>query len=179
MTDSTDTTVERWLPIPGYEGLYSVSNFGRIRRDSACRSTFSGRILKPNTTKDGYKTVELSAHSGAVKVRVHVIVLAAFVGPVPNGYETNHVDFDRANNKFENLEYVTHKENCRHSQHTRTASLPRGEKHYQAKLTEHDVRDIRDKFANHVSLKEICTQYTMSSRTIRSVLRKKSWAHVD
>lgn len=110
--------MEEWRQIPGYEGYYEVSNLGRIKGvereitfpdgHTAIRKE---RMKKLTTNPDGYKTVKLSRDGTDRRVPVHRIVYSAFCGDIPDGYEINHIDFDRKNNTPENLEAVTHSEN--------------------------------------------------------------------
>lgn len=102
---------EIWKPIPTYEGLYEVSNKGRIKR------TQKNRILKPSVNRrNGYSYVQLSKDGVAKSKRVHVLVMEAFI-PVDKryGYDKNHtidhIDGNKANNNLENLEWCTQSEN--------------------------------------------------------------------
>lgn len=117
--DVIDSGTEIWMPIVGWEGLYAVSNKGRIK--SLARKTSTGnrgvpeRILKPNIMK-GYHCVTLQ-HDNKVKVyRIHRLVIEAFgeSQPTPE-HQVNHIDGDKANNCIENLEWVTPKENTDHA----------------------------------------------------------------
>lgn len=99
---------EVWRAVPGYEGLYEVSDFGRIR------NLRTGRILANTPTKKGYCSVALFFDGTRTRHYVHRIVLVAFVGPCPVGMETNHKDRAKANNRLSNLEYITGSENMRH-----------------------------------------------------------------
>lgn len=100
-----------WKPIQGFEGLYEVSDGGRIR---ALRGK-TPRLLKINKTVAGYPHVGLVKCRESAKKRhwysVHRLVAAAFIGPCPDGYVVNHKDENKANNAVSNLEYVTRREN--------------------------------------------------------------------
>ena len=87
---------EKWLSVVGYEGLYEVSNLGRIRRI---------RIVEPTRKKHGYMQVSLKSSTGARKsLRVHRIVAEAFI-PNPEGKpQVNHKDENPENNRADNLE---------------------------------------------------------------------------
>lgn len=74
-----------------------------------------GRILPQRVTCDGYKTVRLSRDANRRQFYVHVLVALAFVDGYFPGAEVNHKDFDRSNNDFSNLEWVTHLENIEYS----------------------------------------------------------------
>lgn len=100
---------ERWLPIPGREGRYDVSDMGRVRSLLGREP----RILKACIDRKGYAQVNLSGgdRSLAPVPRVHGLVLLAFVGVRPDGMECRHVDGDSMNNRLSNLAYGTHSEN--------------------------------------------------------------------
>ena len=100
---------ELWQPVEGYEGLYEVSDQGRVR------SKAKGRILRPSSSGPGYSAVVLSKH-GKVKTRyIHHLVAFAFIGKRPDGMDINHKDCDKENNAVSNLEYISHGENQRHA----------------------------------------------------------------
>ena len=98
---------ELWLPVPGYEGLYDVSNRGRVR--SLPRNTTSGRILKPQrANKLGHLKVVLSKDGKTEQFLIHRLVMEAFAGPCPPGQQVRHWNGDPADNRWpENLLYGT------------------------------------------------------------------------
>lgn len=108
---------EEWLPVHGYEGLYSVSNLGRVKRDKSKRLAgvygvvdVPEKILVQTNTK-GYKFVCLSKDGKAKRVQVHRLVAIAFI-PNPNALPmVNHKDESRDNNHVDNLEWCTAKYN--------------------------------------------------------------------
>lgn len=116
-------TIERWLPIPDYEGLYEVSNHGRVRsvdriivityqRRTTYTSHRSGRILRPRTNeRSPYPWVSLCRDGNDSQRFVHTLVLSAFVGPRPSGAEGCHRDDNPANNHVSNLRWDSHSEN--------------------------------------------------------------------
>jgi len=107
---------EIWKDVKGYEGYYQVSNLGRVkslnRIDCKNRRRYE-RILKP-VNKDGYLRVVLYKNSNKERKRIHRIVLETFVG-INNYCEPNHINGIKTDNKLTNLEWVTHKENVKHS----------------------------------------------------------------
>ena len=98
---------EIWKDIPGYEGIYQVSNLGKIRSLKYNKV----RILRPSKNGSGYYTVLLYLNNVAKNLSIHRLVWSAFNGPIPEGLEINHKDEDKANNALLNLELVTRKEN--------------------------------------------------------------------
>jgi hypothetical protein len=102
-----------------YEGIYSVSNLGRVRREVAGRSgsSWPGRILKLSIgkTSGSYLHVQLCRDGRARTIRVHILVMRSFVGPPPAGQEVNHKDANKRNPRFSNLEYTTKEGNRQHA----------------------------------------------------------------
>jgi len=102
---------EVWKAIPGYEGRYEVSDQGRVR------STQLNRILKPNKMIHEYVCVHLYSggkHTRSVKT-IHQLVAQSFLENPHGCREVNHKNFLRSDNRAENLEWVTRKENVRHA----------------------------------------------------------------
>lgn len=116
---------ERWLPIPGYEGRYDVSDLGRVRSWLQCRGTPVPRILKARPGSNGYLSFCLSKFGRQVDERLHALVLLAFVGPRPEGKQRRHRDGDQLNNTLANLTYGTKSENeldrVRHGTHNNSS----------------------------------------------------------
>ena len=104
---------EEWRDIPDYEGLYQVSNFGKVKSLNYRRSG-KEQIMKPKKTKDGYLRVNLSKYTEMKNLSVHKLVALAFIkndNPIEKT-EINHVDENKENNHVDNLCWITHKENC-------------------------------------------------------------------
>ena len=105
---------EVWRDIPNYEGLYRVSNLGRVKsleRIDALGRKRKERILKPQLNHNGYYLIGLCKNSIVKQYLVHRLVYEAFNGTIPEGYEINHLDERPVNNRLENLNLMTHKEN--------------------------------------------------------------------
>lgn len=105
---------EIWKPAKGFEGLYEVSNMGRVK--SLPRKTTSGGIMKLYTNKkNGYQYVCLCKDNKVKNRRVHILVMEAFTDYKSNGFDVNavvdHIDGDKTNNKLDNLQVVTQYEN--------------------------------------------------------------------
>lgn len=111
---------EKWLPVVGYEGLYEVSNLGRVKSLKAGPKRY-GAILKPAPHKQGYPQVNLRKAGQGRSIKVHRLVGEAFLGPLPEGYVTCHEDSDTTNPRLDNLRYDTLTENIidtvRHGHH--------------------------------------------------------------
>lgn len=104
--------IEIWRPVKGYEGLYEVSNFGRVRALHYKGSkNLNIKIMKQKLTRFGYYEVALNKNKTPKTFKVHRLVAEAFI-PNPNNYPIiNHKDECKTNNKVENLEWCTYKHN--------------------------------------------------------------------
>lgn len=111
--------METWKDIKDYEGLYQVSDYGRVKSlPRQGTQTKEERILKPEKTKKGYLQVHL-CKNGKVKVfRVNRLVAIAFVPNPENKPEVNHKDTNKENNHASNLEWNTRSENQLHAYKT-------------------------------------------------------------
>ena len=102
---------EIWKDINGYEGLYQISNLGNIRSYIRNRN----KNLKYNKTKDNYQRITLTKEKTKKSYLVHRLVAQAFVPNPLLKKQVNHKDFDVCNNRADNLEWVTARENVIHS----------------------------------------------------------------
>ena len=124
---STHTTPERWLPVPGYEGYYEVSDQGRVRSvDRVIRyrtgqvRRYPAKMSAIHTDRKGYSYFWASRDGVTVKAYIHRSVLGAFGGP-SNSLYSCHNDGDKSNNNFSNLRWGTQGDNMddavRHGTH--------------------------------------------------------------
>ena len=124
---------EVWRDIEGYEGLYQVSNLGRVHsldrfvpRKTGTVQKVHGRVLKPQKDKDGYLQVGLWKENKAKKAKVHRIVAKAFVPNLNDLPEINHINEVKDDNRVNNLEWCTRKENINHGTRTEQVAKTRG-----------------------------------------------------
>lgn len=108
---------EIWKDVVGWNGWYSVSNLGRVRRDYKGKNTRKGKILNAPKNKTHYHRVNLSRPGLLVPTAVHRLVAQAFICHGLVGYEVNHKNGNIIDNRLSNLEYVTPSENSIHSYH--------------------------------------------------------------
>tara|TARA_R110002049_G_scaffold86879_1_gene220629 strand:- start:3004 stop:3534 length:531 start_codon:yes stop_codon:yes gene_type:complete len=103
---------EIWADIEGFEGIYQVSNMGRVKSLARKGKRFS-HILRNRTNKKYYQ-VGLCERGEMTNRKVHQLVAVAFLNHIPCGMDlvVHHIDNDRSNNKLENLEITTNRRNC-------------------------------------------------------------------
>lgn len=112
---------EAWKDVDGYEGIYQVSNLGRIRtfrvKDGYVGFKLSDtpKLMSLIPNGNGYLYVTFVKDGKRSNHYVHRTVAQAFIGKIPKGYVINHIDYDKTNNHVENLEIVTQKKNVQHS----------------------------------------------------------------
>lgn len=117
---------EIWKDIKEYEGLYQVSNLGKIKslgrtierigvKGTKFYKNYPEKLLKQTKNKKGYLTVILSKNNKNKIIRVHRIVAQTFLDLKKNGKEVNHKDGNKENNCISNLEWITHQENIIHA----------------------------------------------------------------
>lgn len=149
-----DRELEEWRPVPGWEGLYSVSDLGRVRSEDRVTSGRNGtprraygRVLRPTREPHGYMTVGLSRpRTRRQKVYVHDLVLTAFRGPRPDGDQCCHGDGTRDNNRLSNLRWGTVSDNAfdavRHGTHAHAAAThcPNGHAYDESNTRIYDGR---------------------------------------
>lgn len=177
-----DQSLERWRPVVGYEGLYEVSDQGRVR--SLDRVAFlqgrhkrpsRGRVLKPGSNRRGYVHVGLHKDGKRTTYTVHALVAQAFIGPRPEGMHVCHGPGGKADNSLANLRYGTPKENQADRHRDGTAIY--GDTHPMAKLTEDQARWI-------LSMKGVMTGTAMAQQLnvtfsqVCKVLSGAAWGHL-
>lgn len=162
---------ERFVPIDGWPG-YWISDQGRVWSDK------THRFLRPGTQLNGYQFVVLTKPGQKRNHRIHVLVAQHFLGPRPPGFEVNHKNGIKEDNRVANLAWVSHRENMRHALRT-GLNWARGERHPHAKLTEAQVRELRAAYARGgVTQKELAHRVGVSPGYMNLILRGKRWRHL-
>lgn len=130
---------ERWLPVLGWEGLYEVSDQGRVKslhrvveKSDGRKMTVKEKVLSPHANKMGYRHVILSGNGKHTTGHIRHLVLRAFVGPCPEGMEACHNNGNSSDDRLENLRWDTtrnnHLDKVKHGTHheSKKARCPRG-----------------------------------------------------
>ena len=161
--------METWLDVRGYEGLYEVSDHGRVR------SAKTGKIKMFTKNKIENRPFLGLWRNNKLKIfKPHTLVLTAFAGPRPQGMECCHNDGDPWNNHVSNLRWDTPRNN--QLDRAKHGTSNRGERCASAKLTEAQVRAIR---ADTRLQREIAAEYGVRENTISRIKSRKRWGHLE
>lgn len=179
---------EKWLPVVGWEGIYEVSDMGRVKSlsrvipDSRCgQRRVPERIMKGQTALPlPYVRVTLSdkqsGRKGLTAPGVHQLVAAAFLGPPPTGHEVCHGNGDPTDNRLANLRYGTRKEN--HADRILHGTNLAGQANPASKLTEVEVLGIRSRAASGETCASIARSLGVTGACIQQVVTRTTWRHV-
>jgi hypothetical protein len=169
-------SLEDWRPLASHAGWYSVSNFGRVRRDKPGSRTHPGRILRLTTTASGYLSVRLAqGHARGRRTRlVHHLVAEAFIGARGANQVINHRNGVKTDNRPENLEWITQEQNVTHA--TINGFMPAGERNGHARLTEAAVQDIR---TSPLTAEALALKYGVSKSLVFKVRARIRWSHLS
>ena len=179
------TTNEIWVPIFGYEGLYEISNYGRVKslkrfnpKSGKGGRWYPERMISIRSDKDGYLIANLCKDGKNKLCKVHRLVLSSFEKQDLN-LQVNHIDGNKQNNRLDNLEWVTCSENIKHAWRIGLNNQD-GSRNRMAKLTEEKILEIVELFkTTNLSDRKIADMYDIKSdETIRSIRKRKAWTHV-
>ena len=159
-------TVELWRDIPGYEGLYQISDIGSVR------NVKRNRLLAKNITR-GHFQVRLCNHDGHRWFQVHRLVLMAFIGECPADMECAHNNGIGTDNRLENLRWDTRKGN--HADKHRHGTALIGERNHLSKLTGQDVLDIKTMHSAGVTGRNIAKAFGVTPANISQILLGRTW----
>lgn len=173
------TTAEEWRPVPGREGAYEVSSFGRLRSlDRIAPNSlghmrhYRGRMLAPSIDRDGYECCQIGRK---VHVKVHRLVALAFIGEPPSDqHVVCHSDGVPGNNRASNLRYDTAAGNS--ADLDTHGTRPFGENHGLARTTAETVAAARKDYATGAfTQKALADKYSLTSGNISNIVRGVSW----
>jgi hypothetical protein len=161
---------EVWLPVPGFEGFYEVSNLGQVRNAE------TGLLLKPGLNR-GYKHVCLCRDGKGSTKYIQRLVLLAFCGePHCPDADACHNDGDKTNNCLTNLRWGTRADNC--ADKARHGTQQFGTKARTAKLNEDQVLGMRRAVRAGKSTYSLAKEMKLSAHTVWCAVVGKTWKHV-
>jgi hypothetical protein len=189
---------EFWKDVIGYEGIYQVSNTGRVKSLARANTYFNPRVgkevtryykdrfMKVKKNRGGYYTAHLRDEENGLETWpvVHRLVAEAFIPNEKNKPTVNHIDGVKTNNHVSNLEWATHSENTQHAFDMGLAKPCRNQKSrfgsasHQAKLTEQQVIEIRKLRGTGMTLTSIAEIYDVYFSTIHKICKRESWTHI-
>lgn len=166
---------EVWKDIKGYEGLYQISNLGRVK---TLKPRYKDKIiLKP--LKGSYLAVTLYKNKIGKRRTIHRLVAETFL-EIGDRMVVNHKDGNKKNNSLENLEVVTQKENVEHAIRTGIGTI--GEKNGKAKFTNEEVMRLREIYLPRDSkygCRALAKKYHVANQTMWRVLHNKVYTNIE
>lgn len=171
--------MEIWKDIPGYEGLYQVSNLGRIKslerdfKDKLGRRWYRKESILKSNNLGGYLSVSLRKDGKTRYKSIHRLVALVFI-PNPNmKLEVNHKNGLKDDNRLENLEWCDRSYNLKHAYDNNL-------KHRSGKLTINEIYVIKGLIKNtNMTDKEICVIFDVNKETIRLIRKNKIWRNIN
>lgn len=175
--------------VPNFEGLYWVNADGNVITKN-WRNTGKEAILRPATDNKGYLRVGLMKNGKLYTLKVHRIVAQAFIPNPELKPQVNHKNGIKTDNRVENLEWCTHKENALHAVKNglwdmkiagwnKGITTLKGSQIGTALLKELQVKEIREKFKpRKYTRKMLAKEYNVTEACIADIVRGKSWKHL-
>jgi len=178
--------MEIWKKIEKFNNEYEISNRGRIRSVDAILIRSNGRphrrrpkILKPDTKHNGYAKGAVCVNKKMKPYQIHRLVAEAFIENPKNKETVNHINGIKDDNRVENLEWATRKEQAIHARDMGLTTIMRGSDIGNSILKEHQVIEIREKFKPRIyTRKMLAEEYGVKECTIKDILQRRSWKHL-
>ena len=173
--------MEEFRDIEGYEGLYQVSNLGRVK--SLKRIVLRGdkknelkeKILKGILVNNYYLRVDLYKNSCKKSFYLHRLLAIAFIENIQNKLYVNHKNGVKLDNRLVNLEWCTQEENIKHA--NITGLIPRGVQGVDAKLTEEQVKYIKYN-SEGINQPTLARMFGVNQSIIHCIRKNKTWKHI-
>lgn len=177
---------EIWKDISGHEGVYQVSDLGRVKKlpvrtceQSQVRKDrkkiIPGKFL-PQRLRSGYWSVVLRVRNKSIDSVVHRLVAIAFVANPENKPQVNHIDGNKKNNNVKNLEWVTKSENAIHA--VKLNLVPTGSNHKWAKLKEADAQQILNLKSTGVKGAKVARRFGLTKGAVYAIWNRTNWKKI-
>lgn len=170
---------EIWKDAVGYESLYQISDSGRVKSikrlnyDINTKSyvwIFKENLLKPLINKKGYYTCVLYKNKKGKRIPIHRLVALAFIPNPNNKPQVNHINGNKLDNSFGNLEWVTNQENAFHAAKNNL---------FYKKFVPNDVKLIRKMRKNGHTYKSIAREFNSEAKHIWRIVNKKLFVYIE
>lgn len=175
---------EIFKDIKGYEGLYQISNLGKVKRiprnivNKNGYSLLKEMFLTPYVDDVGYFRIGLKLNSKTTHRRIHRLIATTFIPNPENKPQVNHINGIKTDNRLENLEWVTSLENTNHA--IKAGLIKRnGENNASSKLIEIQVLDIKERLKKGETGSSIAKIYNVHASTISLIKRNIKWNHLN
>ena len=167
---------EVWKDVIGFEGLYMVSSMGNVKSLNYHRQRIE-KLLVAKVSSTGYCQYDLCKDKAVKQIAGHRLVAGAFLQNPESKKTVNHINGVKTDNRVENLEWATAKENSAHAYLTGLKVGAKGEKSVHSKLTDQQVVEIRAK-AGTAKIKDIGAEYGVCISLVSQVINRKRWKHI-
>lgn len=157
---------------------YQISTLGRVK---SFKRYPEGQIRRPGTSPKGYLKVVISINGERTTCPIHRLVAEAFIPNPENKHCVNHINGNKADNRVENLEWVTESENVQHAHDIGLKIEPQGEKHTSARFTKEQIlwiRHIHKPYDKACGTSALARRFNVSQSTIYKIIRQQSYRNV-
>lgn len=173
---------EVWKPVQGYEGLYEISNLGRLKSPQKVVNgkegrlhTLKERMLNPRVNQTGYYHTALYKNGKPKWYTVHRMVALSWIDNPENKPHINHKDSNRLNNRVDNLEWCTHGENMKHG-FLYGNKTQKGEKNNAAKITREIAEAVRALYAEgNLTQWQVGERFGLARCHVKDITTHKIW----
>lgn len=176
---------EIWKDVEEYNGLYEISNSGRLKSLPKLLIAPHGgqyytkeRIIKTDCKTKKYPFAILCNKGIKKQFYIHRLVASAFIPNPDNKPQVNHINGDKKDNRVENLEWCTNKENMVHAKETGLKKQTYGTYNPNSKLNEEEVNDIRKSYSNgSLNMPQLALKYRISNSRISDIINRKIYTN--
>jgi len=176
--------MEIWKDIKGYEGLYQISNLGRVKSLSRlvlCKSRSKRqtkeKILLMQISSQGYSYLTLCKNNKLKSMRIHRLVALHFIPNPKNKPCVNHKNNIGVDNKVKNLEWCTQMENIHHAIKNGYFNQ-RGENHSSSKFTNKQIRKLRKEYDPKIPLRIYAKNYGVKYSAMYKIIHNKTYIDI-
>lgn len=168
---------ERCIPLKDYEGLYNITSNG----DLYSLYKNKNKLMSSRVDSTGYLRLTLSKNGKETKFSVHRLIALSFIPNPENKPCVNHINAIKTDNRIENLEWCSYKENLIHAQNLGLMNYQKvqGENHFRSSLKNKDVIDIKAKIKKGVKNCDIAKEYNILSSTVSKIKTGARWLSIN